>query len=190
MSTTRAVFGAGTGRLLLFVARDSIAARLEDRSAAPLPENPPDILLPRGAFVSLHLAGDLRGCIGSISPRESLVRTVAHCAAAAAFEDPRFPPLTPSELPGVDIEISILTQPVPVTDPGQIEIGRHGLIIGSGPRRGLLLPQVAVEQGWDVATFLRQCCRKAGLPDDAWQRGAEIEAFSAEVFSESAGKTS
>ena len=171
-------------RVLLAVARETIAARL---AARPHPEPdrvPARLLVHQGVFVTLHHSGDLRGCIGLVAPDQPLVRAVAHCALSAAFDDPRFPPLDPVELDEVRIEISVLTPPVPVEEIDRIVPGRHGLMIQMGARRGLLLPQVATEHGWDVRTFLRETCRKAGLPADAWERGAVLESFEAEVFSE------
>ena len=150
---------------------------------------PGSVILPRAAFVSLHAEGDLRGCIGMITAVESLAGTVARCAALAATEDPRFPPLERAELDAVSIEISVLGPRVPIADPSGIVVGRHGLMVTLGSRRGLLLPQVAVEQGWDRETFLRETCRKAGLEETAWKKGAVVEAFEAEVFSEAAPPT-
>ena len=136
---------------------------------------------PRGAFTSLYLRGELRGCVGYVLPSSSVYGAVAETARAAAFDDNRFPPVTPSEAPHLEIELSILSPPLPIHAEG-IEVGRHGLLISQNDRRGLLLPQVPVEHKWDLATFLEQTCRKAGLPLDAWQEGATIEAFTAEVF--------
>jgi AmmeMemoRadiSam system protein A len=112
-----------------------------------------------------------------------LYQTVIETARAAAFEDTRFWPVTREELAGLQVSLSILTKPQPIS-PEQVEIGRHGLIVGQGGRRGLLLPQVPVEHNWDRTTFFEQTCRKAGLPLDAWQKGASIEAFTAEVFAD------
>ena len=139
------------------------------------------LLEPRGAFTTLHLEGALRGCVGYVYPVKPLCRTVAETAAAAAFNDTRFPPVTAEEAPRLKVEISVLSPLVPIVAE-DIEAGRHGLVVTLGSRRGLLLPQVAVEFGWDAATFLQETCHKAGLPPDAWERGAIIEAFTAEVF--------
>src|SRR2546425_11669628 len=119
-----------------------------------------------------------------VTPAGTLAETVAGCAAAAATEDPRFRPIQRPELPGLTVEISVLDILFRVEDPSQIVLGMHGLVVTGGRRRGLLLPQVAVEQGWDVETFLEETCLKAGLPPDARKRGATVEAFSAQVFSE------
>ena len=140
---------------------------------------------PRGVFVSLQKKGELRGCIGTVSPEGDLSRAVPKFALLAALQDPRFPPLTASELPDCQIEISILTPPRPVENPEEIQIGRDGLIIEAPGRRGVLLPQVATEWGFDRETFLGEVSKKAGLPAGAWwQPGARLWTFQAEVFSE------
>jgi len=118
-----------------------------------------------------------------VLPVSSVYRAVAETAQAAAFEDNRFYPVTREEAPRLEVELSILSVPQAISAEA-IEIGRHGLLISWGGRRGLLLPQVPVEHHWDRATFLEQTCRKAGLPTNAWQKGATIEAFTAEVFGE------
>ena len=171
-------------RFLLEVARRAIRARLSGDPAPTITDPPPRLLAIQGAFVSLHREGDLRGCIGMVDPDRPLVDTVARCAAAAATEDPRFPPLSPGELDVLSIEISVLGPLFVVRDPSEIVLGRHGIIVTKGDRRGLLLPQVPIQQGWDLKTFLREACRKAVLDAQAWQRGAVIEAFGTQVFSE------
>ncbi|MHB9027741.1 MAG: AmmeMemoRadiSam system protein B, partial [Candidatus Latescibacterota bacterium] len=136
-----------------------------------------------GAFVTLTRRGNLRGCIGNITGTKPLIATVAEMTRAAALEDPRFRPVRPEELPDIDFEISVLTPIRRVNDVREIVVGRDGIIITRGYNRGLLLPQVATEYGWDRETFLEQTCGKAGLPKDAWKdRTTVIEAFSAEVF--------
>jgi AmmeMemoRadiSam system protein A len=140
--------------------------------------------MPQGAFVSLHIVRKLRGCVGMVLPERPLDESVASCAAAAATEDPRFDALELSELARVVIEISALDPPFRVADPSRIQVGTHGLLVTQGRRRGLLLPQVANDQGWDFKTFLEETCLKAGLAADAWTKGAIVEAFSAQVFSE------
>ncbi len=141
---------------------------------------------PGAAFVTLKKKGRLRGCIGYTEAVAPLFKVVQECAVAAATEDPRFPPVTPAELPSIDLEISVLTPLVPIRA-DEVEVGRHGLMVSHLGRRGLLLPQVPVELGWDRETFLDQTCVKAGLPPDAWRRGATLEAFTAEVFGEAGG---
>ncbi len=174
----------GTRRELLRIARDAIAAAVHGRTYEPA-DPPPDAMIPSGAFVTIHHYGELRGCIGQIEGRQPLAFAVARCAVSAATRDPRFPPLSARELgAGTEIEISVLTPMQPVTSPEEIEVGRDGLLIQQGHRSGLLLPQVAPEWGWDRDTFLTQTCRKAGLPPDAWRRGAEVFKFQAEIFSE------
>lgn len=140
------------------------------------------LLRPRGAFVTLHAGGRLRGCIGVIEGRHPLLRAVADNAAAAAIGDPRFPPISPDELSNVVVEISALSPLRAVEDPNAIELGRHGILLGKSGRQAVFLPQVATEQGWDLPTTLAQLCRKAGLPADAWRQGASLRVFEAEVF--------
>jgi AmmeMemoRadiSam system protein A len=168
--------------LLLRLAHDSILSALEGRE---IPLDPPTTHLaePRGAFTSLYLHGELRGCVGYVLPVSPVYRAVADTARAAAFEDTRFHPVALLELPQLEIELSILSPPQAIA-PEAIEIGRHGLLISMGGHRGLLLPQVPTEHNWERTTFLEQTCRKAGLPLDAWKNGATIEAFTAEVFGE------
>lgn len=138
----------------------------------------------RGAFVTLKLDGELRGCIGYPLPRKPLGETIAEMAVAAATQDYRFDPLGPEDVARLQIEISVLGLPEPVNDPTEIEVGRHGIIISKGFHRGLLLPQVPLEHGWDRETYLRHGCLKAGLAPDEWMKGARIEIFTAQVFSE------
>lgn len=170
---------------LLWLARESIAARLERREAAPATASEA-LARPAGAFVTLTIDGELRGCIGTLDASNPLQRSVADAAVSAATRDPRFPSLTTSELPHVHLEISVLGDFVPVSDPAEIVIGRDGLLIRASGRSGLLLPQVAVEYGWDVPTFLDQLCVKAGLSPGRWSRpDCHLERFTAEVFGES-----
>lgn len=169
-------------RELLRLAREAVgcaARRQKHRVPAP---GDPALLRPGGAFVTLRRGGELRGCIGTFRDSEPLYRAVAEMGQAAAAEDPRFPRVTPEEVAGLDVEISVLSPLRPVADPAEVEVGRHGVCVVRGPYRGVLLPQVAVEQGWDREAFLDHTCRKAGLPAEAWRRGAEILVFEAEVF--------
>ena len=137
-----------------------------------------------GVFVTLHIDGELRGCIGHIEADEPLPRSVARYAGAASSEDPRFAPVKAAELAQLEVEISLLGPMERAAGPADIEIGRHGLMIEMAHQRGLLLPQVASERQWDAATFLVQTCRKAGLAPDSWRRGATVWKFEAEVFGE------
>lgn len=138
---------------------------------------------PCAAFVTLKHRGRLRGCIGYTEPNAPLYRIVQECAVAAATEDPRFSPVTAREAEEVRFEISVLSPFVSVSAE-EVTVGMHGLMIRKGGHRGLLLPQVATEHGWDRATFVRQVCSKAGLPPDAWREGSGLYSFTAEVFGE------
>jgi MEMO1 family protein len=169
---------------LLKMARKAIMAALEHREFTPPPNPTGDPKPHRGAFVTLKKAGQLRGCIGRVVSDRPLAETVSHMAVQAAFHDPRFPPLSIEEYDDLELEISVLSPVEPVTDPESIQIGRHGLIMVKGGRQGLLLPQVPLEQGWDRLEFLNQTCLKAGLTRECWQDGADIYAFSADVFGE------
>lgn len=166
--------------LLLQLAHESIAAALDQRE---LPLVPPTSHLsePRGVFTTLYYRSHLRGCVGFVLPITSLYRTVAESARGAAFDDSRFQPVTRAEAPELEVSLSILSSPEPI-NAEEVEIGRHGLLITLGAGRGLLLPQVPVEHGWDRITFLEQTCKKAGLPLNAWQNGAKLEAFTTEAF--------
>lgn len=177
-------YSAAERQLLLRLAHDSIQLALagRDRDLDLTPPSP-HLAEPRGAFTTLHLQGKLRGCIGYILPLESLYQTVAATARAAAVEDPRFEPVTMTEAPELKVEISVLSVPQPIR-PDEVVVGRHGLIVSQGGRRGLLLPQVPTEWDWDREAFLCQTCVKAGLPSDAWQHGAQLQEFTAEVFGE------
>ena len=174
------------GALLLKAARSAIEAHLRDQvPSLPETENPA-LLEKRGAFVTLHdVGGDLRGCIGRVASTEALIQTVSQMAVEAAFHDPRFLPLKKEELESVSLEISVLSQVRRMNDLHDIEVGRDGFLIQKGFASGLLLPQVAAENGWNRETFLAHACMKAGLPPAAWkEEDAEIYTFSAEIFSE------
>ena len=139
---------------------------------------------PHGAFVTLHRHGRLRGCIGRMLPGESLAATVADMARAAAYGDPRFPPVSPQEFPELELEISVLS-PMERCGPGDILPGVHGVLLSLGHRTGVFLPQVATEQGWDRERLLTELCGKAGLPPGSWKApGAELSRFTALVFGE------
>lgn len=170
---------------LLKLARQTIEARCQGRPA-PKPDTTSARLKElRGAFVTLHKNGQLRGCIGHIVAIRPLVESVVEMAEAAALQDPRFPPVRSEEVRDLEIEISALTPMQRISDPKTVEIGRHGLFMKRGGRSGLLLPQVATEQGWDRTEFLENTCRKAGLDRDAWKDpSTEIYIFSADIFRE------
>ena len=167
---------------LLALARSALEARVRGGRG---PQPPDDLNVPAsGLFVTIHCRGDLRGCLGTLGAREHLADAVVRLSGDVAQEDYRFRPLSVHELPDVAIDLSVLTPPEIVSDPATIEVGRDGLIVQQGSYRGLLLPQVATEHGWDRDTFLAHTCIKAGLPPDAWKRGATILKFQAEVFGE------
>ena len=168
---------------LLELARQALEAsvRHNDLPAAEEPEGA--LREPCGAFVTLRKSRQLRGCIGVVEALKPLYKTVQECALAAALRDPRFQPVEPDELPELRIEVSVLSPLAEVT-PDQVEVGRHGLLVSLGERRGVLLPQVAVEWKWDARRFLEETCLKAGLPKSAWQGGAKIQAFTTQAFGE------
>ena len=172
-------------RALVEIARaavvDAIAGTRPDAAPAGDPGPFPEA---SGAFVTLKRDGQLRGCIGTLECRRPLAEEVARVAVSAAREDPRFDPVRPAELDDLDVEVSVLgpLEEIDPRDPGAIEIGRHGLVVEQGRRRGLLLPQVATEWGWDREAFLAHTCAKAGLPADCWQHGAKVYRFAADVF--------
>ena len=173
-------FNAEERALLLKLAHESIESALRGQRIALVPPSA-HLAEPRGVFTTLYLEGQLRGCVGYVLPVISVFAAVAETAKASAFEDSRFRPVTLDEAPDLEISLSILSLMRPI-DPEQVEIGRHGLMVSLAGHRGLLLPQVPMEHHWDRVTFLEQTCRKAGLPLDACQRGATLEAFTAEVF--------
>jgi len=138
-----------------------------------------------GAFVTLHKNSQLRGCIGYVEGIMPVQRAVEEMAVSAAFDDPRFPSVDKTEIDDIEIEISVLSPLQSIKEIEEIKVGKHGLIIEQNLRRGLLLPQVAMEYEWDTITFLEQTCQKAGLASSAWQEETtKIQIFSAEIFSE------
>jgi AmmeMemoRadiSam system protein A len=169
---------------MLSIARNAIADFLNTGSREyPSCSNKKYLEL-RGVFVTLHKDGDLRGCIGYPLPIKPLLEAIVDNAINAAVEDPRFNPVTITELPLLEIEISVLTVPQDVSSADQVEVGRDGIIITKGMMRGLLLPQVPLEQGWDREQYLSYGCVKAGLSSNEWKRGVKIETFQALVFNE------
>jgi AmmeMemoRadiSam system protein B/AmmeMemoRadiSam system protein A len=173
-------------RRLLQVARRTLDARLGSGEAPSLgPGDSAALARKTACFVTLKERGRLRGCIGELEPREPLIRAVASRAIAAATQDPRFPPVTARELAGIAIEISAMSPLRRVGGPEEIVVGKHGVVVRQGTRSGVFLPQVAPEQGWDRDTMLTiLCTEKAGLPPDAWRKGAELQVFTANVFGE------
>jgi AmmeMemoRadiSam system protein A len=171
-------------RALLAVARQAIVVHVTGVSAPPQPSSRGASDQLAGAFVSLHIRGDLRGCIGHIEADRPIRETIEECARSACSADPRFPPVDRRELDDLEIELSILGALERVGVIEDVEVGRHGLLIEHTWRRGLLLPQVATEHGWNRRVFVEQTCHKAGLPPDGWQRGATLWRFEAEVFGE------
>jgi AmmeMemoRadiSam system protein A len=171
-------------RHLLDIARHSVFATVGAETRKPMA----DVPLPHasGVFVTIKRHGELRGCLGTLSGVDELGREVARCAADSAQEDPRFSPVTRDEVTDLSFEISVLgpLEQIDPLDPATITVGRHGLVVEQGRHRGLLLPQVAIEWEWTREQFLRHTCLKAGLPYDAWQRGAAVFRFEAEVFGE------
>ncbi len=173
--------------MLLKLARESITRRLRGE---PTPKPDPATLSEEttedgAAFVTLHMRGTLRGCIGSLTAREPLFRNVINNALNAAFSDPRFPPVSLTDMDYVDIEISVLTKPRPIASLGEFIIGQHGIILSKGVHRAVFLPQVAPEQGWDLETTLTHLSLKAGLPPDGWKaEDVRYDVFEAIVFGE------
>jgi AmmeMemoRadiSam system protein B/AmmeMemoRadiSam system protein A len=167
---------------LLKLARSAVESWVRTGQVPDYQTQDQNLLAPRGAFVTLKERGELRGCIGFIEPVFPLARAVLQAAVYAASEDPRFSAVEAHELGSLEYEISVLTPLRRIQDPKEVRVGAHGLVIARGGQRGLLLPQVPVEEGWDRETFLRQACYKAGLPEDAWKTGAEIYVFEAIVF--------
>ncbi len=171
--------------MLLDLARGAVISAVEGTEpGASAPCDVPSAEL-TGAFVTLQRHGQLRGCIGEINSKEPLAKVIARCARAAALEDPRFRPVRPDELAEIKINISILSPPRG-SKAEEIEPGKHGVIVSRDYRRGVLLPQVAVERGWGARLFLEEACVKAGLEREAWKAsGVVIETFTAETFGES-----
>lgn len=167
---------------LLRLARRAIHQFIESQKLLTYETQNPVFLTERGVFVTLKKRGELRGCIGFTEPLFPLSEAVIRAAVYAATEDPRFPPVSREELDNLEVEISVLTPLERIENPRLIQVGKHGLVIAQGEKRGLLLPQVATEQGWDRQTFLSQACLKAGLAPDAWKKGAEIYVFEAIIF--------
>lgn len=174
-------------RLLFQLVRESIESKLyENRVTTQISiEEYPILATKCGVFVTLTIADQLRGCIGYITSEEPLYQTIKDAAIGAAFDDPRFHPLTPTEYEQVEIEISVLSEPFPMKDYNDIVLGKHGLILQEGNKRGLLLPQVPVEHGMTKEQYLDAICKKTGLRQSLWhEKLLTISLFTATVFSE------
>jgi AmmeMemoRadiSam system protein A len=172
-------------KTLLKTVRATIERELKQPTPSPMPSMEDEVFSGKfGLFVTLTIQGNLRGCIGYVEGVKPIREAVEDMAIQAAFHDPRFYPLAQKEYSGLDIEISILYPVEEVADLESIQVGRDGLIMEKGYRRGLLLPQVAAEYGWDRTRFLNETCRKAGLEPFAWENGAKVYKFEAEIFNE------
>jgi len=171
-------------KFLLGLARQAIETKLIKGTTLKLKVEDKVLQEKRGAFVTLKVHDQLRGCIGYPLPYKPLSETIIDVAISAATQDFRFQPLSPDELKETKIEISVLSLPRPIQNVKEIEIGKHGIIISKGPLKGLLLPQVPLEYNWDLDTYLSHGCLKAGLDEDEWKKNIKIEVFEAQVFSE------
>lgn len=170
---------------IIALARGAIEMRLAGEPIPVSSRSRPKLRQKTGVFVTLRRNGALRGCIGYIEGMQPLVEAIPRMAVAAAFEDPRFPPLSKGELKELQIEVTILSPLKKIKDTDEIKVGKHGILIRSGYNQGLLLPQVAVEENWDLKTFLMHTCLKAGLNPDAYKRpGTEIFIFEGVIISE------
>lgn len=172
-------------RQLLRLARLGLEARVRG-GPPPAPLSGGLLDAPLGVFVSIHCEGALRGCLGRVEAESALALSVLDLAAAVSECDPRFPPVREAELADLEIEISVLTGMQEVADIGEVDVGRHGVIVESGSRSGLLLPQVARAHGWDAVTLVEHACLKAGLRRDAWHTEGRLLVFEAVVFAERA----
>jgi AmmeMemoRadiSam system protein B/AmmeMemoRadiSam system protein A len=183
-ASTEETIGPTDRKYLLRLARETISRYLTIKMV-PLPRlSSPVLREPRGVFVTLKKRGDLRGCIGRMVPDRPLAELVGAMALQSAFEDPRFSPVTPRDLPDLEIEISVLTPMKPVSGPNDIVVGRDGVLLQKRGKSAVFLPQVAPEQGWGRDEMLNHLSQKAGLPPGAWRDGASFLTFQAIVFSE------
>jgi hypothetical protein len=180
------------GKFLVKLARKAIVTYLNEKKIIEIPKDAdPKLMEDMGVFVTLNIKNELRGCIGYPEPVMPLLNAVIDAAISAAIRDPRFNPLNPAELDKVHVEVSVLTKPdlikvdKPVDYINNVEIGQDGLIVESGPYRGLLLPQVATEWGWNKEEFLSNTCMKAGLASDCWLKtDVKIYKFASQIFGE------
>ena len=170
---------------LLTIAREAIIHKVMNKDYSPTPREEKALNVHSGCFVTIKQDGNLRGCIGNFQAQQPLYLEVAAMAVAAASQDPRFLPMSIEELDNFSLEITVLSPLEKISSIDEIEVGKHGLYIIKGANRGVLLPQVATEYGWDRTTFLRQTCGKAGLPENSWQQpGTEIYIFSGQIIHE------
>ncbi len=170
---------------MLGIARSSICQALSRAPSAPPKPASAHLSEPRGVFVTLRLEGELRGCIGFVDPRSPLLEAISEVAVKAATEDPRFAPVTMAEVDGLEVEISVLSPLTLVHSAEEVTVGMHGVMVDAGYTRGLLLPHVATEYGWDREEFLNHACLKAGLPASRWRSpGVAISTFTTETFSD------
>jgi len=178
------------GRLAVHLARQALTGYTEKKKIIQPQGLPPVFEEKRGVFVTLHEDGDLRGCIGYPQPVLPLGKAIVDSAINAGSRDPRFPKVRAEELGRIEVEVTILTQPEPYTEPKKklpelVQIGKDGLIVSRGPYSGLLLPQVAPEWGFESRELLSQTCVKAGLSPDAWlDEDTEVQHFQAQIFAE------
>jgi AmmeMemoRadiSam system protein A len=171
-------------RELLALARHAISEAVRQQRIPDLPPTSQRLAERGGAFVTIRCDGKLRGCIGRVDTANALAETVAQCAISAALQDPRFRPLKEEEIPRLELEISVVSEPTPITFE-EVEVGTHGIVVSRAARRGLLLPQVAVERNWSATQLIEETCRKAGLEPGAWRDPeTRLYAFTALVFSE------
>ena len=171
---------------LLQLARETIMNVVTTGTVQPYETTNQSLCEPRGCFVTIKQKGELRGCIGNFTSDKPLHHLIQEMATSAATRDPRFYPMKPQDLSDFSLEISVLSPLRKVSSVEEITVGTHGIYLEKNFARGVLLPQVATEYGWDRETFLRQTCAKAGLRPDEWQEGTDIYIFSAEIFSEPA----
>lgn len=169
---------------LLRIARETIVSYVTSGKIPAIENDSKGLNAENGCFVTIKQKGQLRGCIGNFVSDRPLYKLVQEMAVSAATRDPRFYPLKPADLDDFELDISVLSPLERAASAEEIQVGTHGIYIVKGSSRGVLLPQVATEYGWDRETFLRHTCLKAGLPENAWQGECEIYIFSALVFGE------
>ncbi|MBV5341208.1 MAG: AmmeMemoRadiSam system protein A [Deltaproteobacteria bacterium] len=169
---------------LLKIARETVIEYVTNRKVPTIVSTLPGLNLHSGCFVTVKLKGELRGCIGNFVSDQPLYLLVQEMAVSAATRDPRFYPMKPEDLADFTLDISVLSPLEKTASVDEIQVGTHGIFIVKGSSRGVLLPQVATEYGWNRDQFLQHTCIKAGLPQDAWQGECDIYIFSAQVFGE------